>query len=350
VAYARSVQQLGEDMRSIRPTALMSVPRIYELIHAALRAKLEAGPPWRRRLFQMAVDTGYARFEQAQGRGGWRASFLLWPLLDMLVARKLRERLGGRVRFAVSGGAALPPGIARVFIGLGVTVIQGYGLTETSPITHANRCRDNIPASIGKTVPGVEARTDEQGALLLRGPNIMMGYWKDPQATAAVIDGEGWFNSGDLARIDGEGRAYITGRIKEIIVMSNGEKVPPADIEAAILRDPLFAQVMLVGEGKPCLGLLAVLDAEQWRALGAEAAGPALLQDRALQQRLLARVAAQTREFPGYARVHRVLPLLEPWTIDAGLMTPTLKLKRNRVAEHYHAEIDALYAAVPRSA
>ncbi len=348
VSYARSVQQLGEDLRTIRPTVLMSVPRIFQTVYGTIRAKLDAGPPFRKWLFEQAVEIGYARFEYQQRRAAWQPAFLLWPLLDALVARKVMERLGGNLRLAVSGGAALPPDLSRIFIGLGLPVIQGYGLTETSPISNANRIDNNLPASIGPTVPGVEVKLNEHGALLIRGPNIMLGYWKNPQATAAVIDAEGWFNSGDIARIDLQGRVYITGRLKEIIVMSNGEKVPPADIEAAIMRDPLFTQVMLVGEGKPYLSLLAVLNPEQWEKLAAEkgfGSDASELQTKPVQTALLARVAAQTRDqFPGYAQVRRITASFEPWTIDNGLMTPTLKLCRGRVAERGYAEIEAMYA------
>jgi long-chain acyl-CoA synthetase len=343
VAYARSIQQLGEDLRTVRPTALMSVPRVYELIYVSIRAKLEEGSAFRRRWFELAVDIGYAHFEYAQGRAPWRLSLLLWPLLDRLVARKVRARLGGRLRCAFSGGAALPPRIARVFIGLGVPIVQGYGLTETSPIVCANRRDSNIPTSIGPPIPGVEVKLDASGTLLIRGPNIMLGYWNNPEATAAVIGADGWFNSGDIAKIDAAGHVYITGRLKEILVMSNGEKIPPFDIEAAILRDLLFGQVMLVGEAKPCLGLFAVLNREQWDSLAAEK-GYDDLSVKPAQSELLARIAAQMKEFPGYAQVRRVAASFEPWTIDNGLLTPTLKLRRGQIMERYRNEFERMYS------
>jgi long-chain acyl-CoA synthetase len=148
-AYARSVPQLGEDLQTVRPTVLVSVPRIYERVWGAIRAKLEEGPPFRKKLFMLAVDVGYARFEHAQGRGPWKLSFVLWPLLDRLVAAKVLARLGGRMKVALSGGAALSTEISRVFIGLGLPVLQGYGMTESSPIACANTPRDNVPASVG---------------------------------------------------------------------------------------------------------------------------------------------------------------------------------------------------------
>src|SRR5688500_3310325 len=174
-AYARSVQQLAEDLQTIRPTMLISVPRIYERVYAAIRAKLDEGPPARKRLFQRAVDVGWARFEHEQGRGGWQLSFLLWPVLKALVAAKIMARLGGRLRAAFAGGAALSPDVSRVFIGLGLPVIQGYGLTETSPVACANQLGDHLPASVGKPIPGVEVKLGDKSALLIKGPNVMLG-------------------------------------------------------------------------------------------------------------------------------------------------------------------------------
>ena len=345
--YARSVQHLGEDLQTIRPTMLISVPRIYERVYAAIRAKLDAGPPLRKKLFQLAVDVGWARFEHAQGRGGWTPGFLLWPVLRALVASKIMARLGGRLRTAFAGGAALSPNISRVFIGLGLPVIQGYGLTETSPVACANSLHDNLPASVGKPISGVEVKIGDKGALLIKGTNIMLGYWNNPEATAAMIGAGGWLNSGDTARIDEQGHVFITGRLKEIIVMSNGEKIPPVDIEAAIMRDALFEQVMLIGEGRPYLSVIAVLNADNWKNVAAEngidGAAPGALESKQVQGILIERLAHQLHEFPGYAQVRRVTPTLEPWTVENGLLTPTMKLKRAKVMELFNAELDRMY-------
>jgi long-chain acyl-CoA synthetase len=345
-AYARSVQQLGDDLQTVRPTMLISVPRIYERVYAAIKAKLDDGPPLRRKLFQLAVDVGWARFEHAQGRGGWTPGFLLWPVLKALVASKIMARLGGRLKAAFAGGAALAPDISRVFIGLGLPVIQGYGLTETSPVACANSPDDNLPASVGKPVPGVEIKIGDKNALMIKGPNIMLGYWNNEEATRAMIGADGWLNSGDTARIDETGHIYITGRLKEIIVMSNGEKIPPLDIEAAITRDALFEQVMLIGEGKPYLSLMTVLNQEQWKKFAAEHNKPAdanSVPTPEVEKALLARVAAQMKEFPGYAQVRRVTATLDPWTVENGLLTPTMKLRRSRVMEKFQAELDRMY-------
>ena len=348
VSYSRGISQLGEDLQTIRPTMLISVPRIYERIWSAIRARLDEGPPLRKKLFLLAVDVGYARFEHAQGRGPWKPSFLLWPVLHALVASKVLARLGGRMRAAMSGGAALPAEISRVFIGLGLPVLQGYGLTETSPIACANGPSDNLPASVGVAVAGVQVKIGDNNALLIKGPNIMMGYWKNEAATKAMIQPDGWLNSGDTARIDEQGHLFITGRIKEIIVMSNGEKLPPVDMENAILRDPLFEQIMLLGEAKPYLSVIAVLNAEHWKKLaldkGWDADDPATLRATNVEKEITQRVGVQLRVFPGYAQVRRATLSLEPWSVENGMLTPTLKLKRPKVMEKFNAEIDGMYA------
>jgi len=347
VAFARSIPQLAEDLQTIRPTILISVPRIYERMYAAIRAKLDEGSPLARWLFHLAVETGWARFEQEQGRGPWKASFLLWPLLQKLVAQKVLDRLGGRLRVAVSGGAALAPEISHVFIGLGLPVVQGYGLTETGPVISGNRLENNFPDSVGQPIRDMQVRLGEQSALLVKGPNVMLGYWNNPEATRDMIDSEGWLNTGDVAHISDSGHIYITGRIKDIIVMSNGEKVPPTDMELALLHDPLFDQVMVFGEAHPYLVVLAVLNNEAWqhfaREIGIRADLPEALNDSRVEAKILRRVARNLRGFPGYARVNRVLLLREPWSVENGLLTPTLKIKRSEIAQQFAAQIKELY-------
>lgn len=347
VAFARSIPLLPEDLKIVRPTLIISVPRIYERIHGAIRARLEDSSSLRRKLFHFAVETGWARFEHAQGRGPWKVSFLLWPLLHRLVARKVLDRMGGRLRSAISGGAALAPEISRVFIGLGLPIVQGYGLTETSPVIAGNKLDNNIPDSVGLPVSGVQVRLGEQRELLVKGPNVMLGYWNNPEATREMIDAEGWLNTGDVARISETGHIYITGRTKEIIVMSNGEKIPPTDMELAILNDPLFDQVMVFGEAHPYLVAIAVVNPEGWlqfaQEVGIRGDMPEALTDSRVESKVLKRIALSLRDFPGYAKVNRVLLLREPWTIENGLQTPTLKIKRAEVANRFATEIRELY-------
>jgi len=348
VAYARSIAQLGEDLVAIRPTIMISVPRIYERVYANIKSRLAEGPAFRRKLFEYAVEVGWARFEYQQGRGPWKAAFLLWPLLDRLVAHKVMARLGGRLRAAVSGGAALAPDIAKLFVGLGLPILQGYGLTETSPVVSTNRLDDNIPASIGKPIPGVQVKLGEKDALLVKGSNVMLGYWNLPDATKAMFTADGWLNTGDTARFDESGHLYITGRLKEIIVMSTGEKIPPVDMEAAILQNSLFEQVMILGEGRPYLSAFVVLNPDQWRKAALQHGMPETLEgipgNRSVETFLLDCVQKQIKSFPGYAKINRIAVMKEAWTIENGLLTPTMKLKRAKVVESHSKEFESLYA------
>jgi long-chain acyl-CoA synthetase len=347
VAYARSIPLLAEDLMIIRPTILMSVPRIYERVYNAIYSKLNEASPLRRMLFTLTVDVGWARFEYRQGRGAWSPKILLWPILKRLVANKVMQKLGGRLRLSISGGAALPANVSRLFIALGLPLIQGYGMTETSPVVTVNHVENNLPATGGLPLEGVEVRIGAPNALLVKGHCTMLGYWNNPEATAAILDKDGWLNTGDTAIIGASGHITITGRLKEIIVMSNGEKMPPADMENAILRDTLFEQVLLYGEGHSYLVLLAVVNSEQWQILAQRAGvrfdNPESLCDPRVEQLVLQRIAEQLKDFPGYAKVRRVWLSLEPWSIASGLQTATLKLKRARVFAHFEKELAQLY-------
>jgi long-chain acyl-CoA synthetase len=347
VSYARSIPQLAEDLVTIRPTILISVPRIYERVFNKIQAGLAEKPPFAAKLFNLAVETGWARFQHRQGRGPWKPAFLLWPLLNKLVAGKIMAKLGGRMRLAVAGGAPLSPAVARVFIGLGLNLVQGYGLTETSPIISGNPPDNNEPASVGIPLNGIEVRIGENDELLTRSGCVMLGYWDNDEATREIIDSEGWLHTGDKARIENN-HVYITGRLKEILVLANGEKVPPADMEMAIALDPLFEQVIVIGDNRPYLTAIIVLNPEQWasysKAMNLDANDKNALRNEALEQALCDKLHGLLSEFPGYAQVHRVSCSLDAWTIEDGLITPTLKLKRNRILEHFADDIDRMYA------
>ena len=344
VAYARSVPQLAEDLLSQQPTILVSVPRIYERVYTRINEQLATGSPIKRKLFNLATSVGWSRFEMQQGRGSWKPSMILWPILEKLVAGKIMAKLGGRLRTAIAGGAALSPEISKVFIGLGLPILQGYGLTETSPLLTVNRIEANEPASVGQAAPGTELKVGENSVLLARGPQVMTGYWNNPTATSAVLSPDGWFNTGDQARIGPSGHVYITGRIKDIIVMGNGEKVPPVDMELSIISDPLFEQVLVLGEGKSHLAALVSLNQEQWTKLVATANFPPDQPNtEAVHKLLLARISARMSSFPGYAQIRRVCATLTPWTVENGFLTPTLKVKRAKVLENFASDVESLF-------
>jgi long-chain acyl-CoA synthetase len=347
VAFARSVAQLAEDLQSVRPTALIAVPRVFERVHERMMGQLRERSAVARWVFRTAIRAGWRRFEREQGRVGWHPLLLLWPVLRRLVADQVLGRLGGRLRIAVSGGAALPKEVARAFIGLGIPIVQGYGLTETSPVVSVNRLSGNDPESVGPPLRGIEVRIGEADELLVRGPCNMIGYWNNHASTARVLDADGWLHTGDQARMGSQGHLYITGRIKDILVLSNGEKVAPADMEMAIALDPLFDQALVVGEGRSFLSALLVLNADLWNGLAREyglhperiesLSDPRLLKD------MLKRVREALREFPGYAKIRRVTLLLEPWGVENGLLTPTLKVKRSEVLHRYRDEVEKMY-------
>jgi long-chain acyl-CoA synthetase len=306
VAFARSVPELLQDLKDIRPTILVSVPRIYERVYAKLQ-------------------------ENPVARLGW------WILDKLLVGPKVRAQLGGRLRFAITGGAPMALVIAERFRDLGIEVLQGYGMTEASPVVSANRPGNNDPASVGPPIPGVEVKIGANDELLVKGPNLMKGYLNRPEDTAKAIDKDGWLHTGDQADIR-EGRIHIKGRIKDIIVTSTGEKIAPADLELAIQADPLFAQSMVIGENKPYIAALLVLDPAHWKK---EAASQNL--DAAAKKFVLGRIKKAVASFPSYAMPRSVWVTLDPWTVDNGLITPTLKVKRKQVEERFAAEIATLY-------
>lgn len=355
VAYARSVAQLAEDLKTIRPTVLVSVPRIYERIHAKLIEKLSP-TPWKMQLYEAAQNKGWARFCAAQRlpaptpdassqAAGWMAA-LPWPVLQALVAKPLLAQFGGRVRVAVSGGAPLSPTIAKCFLGLGLPLIQGYGMTETAPVVSVNALDDNDPACVGKALPGVEVRIGDNHELLVRGPIVMKGYWKRPEDTARILSPDGWLGTGDQADIV-NGRIYIKGRIKEIIVTSTGEKVPPGDLELALLADPLLEQAFVVGENRPFIACVAVLNAGEWQRLAADLGlnpqAADSLNHPSVHRAVLARIEKNTASFARYAVPRTVHLTLDPWTIENTFMTPTLKLKRNNLMAHFAEAIEGMY-------
>ncbi len=348
VAYARSIETLVEDLGAVRPTVMLSVPRVYERAFAAIQERI-ASSRWQRMLLDRAIAAGWRRFEVSRGRAdpaSWRQR-LEWWLLRRLVADRILNRFGGRLRVAVSGGAPLPERVARFFLALGLPVVEGYGLTEAAPSVTGNSLDDNVPGSVGPPLPGIEVRLGPDDELLVKAPSVMLGYWRRPEDTRAAIDRDGWLHTGDTAEIR-EGRVYIRGRRKDILVMSTGEKAAPGDLEAAIQLDPLFDQVIVVGEGRPYLAAIAVLNRTQWRRLAADHGltpdDPAALSKPAVVNVAVARMAAVLTSFPSHAQIRAIRLLRDPWTIGDGLLTPTMKVKRAQVEARHAADIEALYA------
>jgi len=348
VAYARSIPQLGEDLVTIRPTYMISVPRIYERVYAKIQEGLKEKSPIAQKLFALAVSVGWKRYQYHQGRASWNPSLLLWPLLDKLVASKVTAKLGGRLRSAISGGAPLAAEVSKMFLSLGIPILQGYGLTETSPVLAVNSIDDNIAESVGKALPSTQIRVDQNSELLAKGAAVMLGFWNKPEATQQVIDADGWFHTGDIASIDNEGHVFITGRIKDIIVLANGEKVSPVDMEIAITMDALLEQALVLGEGRPYLCALLVPEPEHWKnfteGLGLPSDSSDTYSSEVIHQHIIKRVNTQLREFPGYAQIIKICILPAPWTVENGFLTPTLKVKRSKVLDQCPDIVRDLYS------
>ncbi len=344
VAYGRSPQDLAEDLIAIRPTAMLGVPLLFERICASIRAKV-AHNFLRSKLLQITSAVGWRRFATQQGRRMQPALQLLWLLLKPLVASPVLAALGGRLRVAVSGGAPLDQSVAQLLIGLGVPVVEGYGLTEAAPVVAANRLDDNLPGSVGRPLKGVEVKLGPKDELLVRSPSAMMGYWKDNERTQRAFDAAGWLSTGDIAEIRDDGRIIIRGRLTEMLVLSIGEKINPAVVEGQLTRDSLFEQAMVVGDRRPFLTAVVVLNAKAWELFAAERGlDPGQPNHEASKIELLAKITSLLAELPRYAQIRALHLTLQPWTIETGLLTPTLKIKRELIAPLFAKEIDDLYA------
>lgn len=353
IVYTRSIQQLAEDFRIVRPNVIISVPRIYERIYAKVQAKLARESTFVRFMFNWAVEVGWRRFCKRFGMPVEKTSTswldpVIWPVLDRLVSRTLLDQFGGQVQIAISGGAALSSKIAKVFCGLGLVITQGYGMTESSPIIAGNSTSYNHPHTVGKPLPGTQVRLGADNEIQVKSDSIMKGYWNRPQDTKDAFTEDGWFKTGDVGEFDDEGYLRIVGRIKEIIVTSTGEKVPPADLEQAIEIDPLFEQSYVIGENRPFISTIIVLNKEEWKKLATtlnlDPNDPESLHATVTRNAVLKRIKAAAKDFPQYALPRNAWLTLDPWTIDNELLTPTLKLKRKALAQKYAPQIQTLYA------
>ena len=346
VAFSRSIEKLRDDIAVIRPTILIAVPRLYERIYEAVLKKAGSNPVTKA-LTMAAADIGWRLFEARHGRGaapGLLTRALSWPILQRLVAKKIMMAFGGRLRVAVSGGAPLSEEASHFLIGLGLPLIEGYGLTETAPVVTATTFEDNLPGSVGSALQGVELKVTDEGELLVRTPSLMLGYWEDPEKTEQAMDPDGWFRTGDIAEFR-EGHVFIKSRLKEIIALSTGKKVAPTMVESRIEHEPLFEQALVTGDGKPCLAAIVVLNGEVWAALAKELGiDESEMNLPAAKKVFLSEIARASQGLPSYTHVRAVHAVLDPWTTENGLLTPTLKTKRPAIERQFADEIEALFA------
>ncbi|HHE31369.1 MAG TPA: long-chain fatty acid--CoA ligase [Chlorobaculum parvum] len=347
IYLAESVETISMNITEAKPTIIFTVPRLFDRMKANMIKAVAKEGGVKEKIFYWAVSTGEKYHNQlAEGKVSPIVN-VQHKLADKLVYHKLREKFGERLRYFVSGGAALPQKTGEFFQSIGITILEGFGLTETSPVTNVNRPENVKFGSVGPPVKNVEVRIAQDGEILLKGPNIMKGYWKDDEATAKVIK-DGWFYTGDIGEIDADGYLKITDRKKHIIVTSGGKNIAPLPIENLILESPYVDQTMVVGEKRPFLVALIVPDFQKLKEFAAEqnqsASSPKELIARKevvqIYEKLLRSVS---RQLATHEKVRKFLLLEQSFSIENGLMTPTLKLKRKEISKRYNNEIDKLY-------
>ena len=348
VAYAESMDTLPANMLEVRPTVMLGVPRFFEKLHARIHEAVRQASPVKRRLLQWALGVGRrAARAEFDGRrpSPWLA--LQRAAAQAIVFRKLQARLGGRLRFFVSGGAPLPPEIGEFFYSIGVVILEGYGLTETSPVIAVNRLPVPRFGTVGPPLSGAEVRIAEDGEILTRGPHVMQGYYRKPEATAAAL-ADGWLHTGDIGRLDAGGRLVITDRKKDLIKTAGGKFVAPQKLENRFVTDPYITQAFVYGDRRPYCVALIVPNAEQLRryAAGAGIAGGSLhdlVRHPRIRELYFERVRALQQDLPSFEQVKAIALLDQEFSQGAGELTPTLKAKRAVIAGRYAAALQGLY-------
>lgn len=347
ITFCRHPRFLGLTLARAPVTTLIGVPRIYERFYIELNRWLSRRPRYVQRLVAFTIKLGESVFERQQGRSRRHVRHLLWPLLRRLVARRCLRLFGADMQVAVSGAAALPYPVARTLVGLGVPVLQGYGLTEAGPVVSVNRLHNNALDSVGIVLDGVETKVGPDNELLVRGPGVMRGYWNDAAATAQSLSAGGWLHTGDkVSRLD-KNRLYLTGRMKEIIVMTTGEKASPDPIEQALRLDELVERAIVIGEARPVLAAIVSCSADAlvpvMRQLGLDPEAPASLTSARLENFFIARFARLLVGYPAHAQIRRMAITTDRWSQANDLVTATDKIRRRRVARCYARDIARLY-------
>ena len=349
IAYAESTFTVAQNMKEVAPTVMLSVPRLYETMHERILRAVQEGSGLKQKIFHWGVSVGSAVSSAIQQ--GKKPSALLQlqqNIADKLVFAKLKEATGGRLRFFVSGGAALPQSIAEFFHAAGILILEGYGLTETSPVISLNHPGKWKFGTVGPKVEGIEVKIAEDGEILTRGPHVMKGYFNNEAATAEVIDVDGWFHTGDIGIIDADGFIKITDRKKNIIVLSNGKNVAPQQIESALVQSPFISQVMVVGSERKNLGALIVPNFDALKTWGAENNVAmddikTVLETREVHHLIQGEIQSCLTNFADFEQVRRVRLLDKEFSQEDDEMTPTLKLKRNVIMKKYGDAIAGMY-------
>lgn len=344
VWFAQGVETLGSDMLEARPTLMTAVPRLYETLYERIRRGVERQSPTKRKLFALALELGRKKALQPGSLTLWeRAQDLL---VDRLVRQKVRARFGGRLKAMVSGGAPLNPDVGLFFQALGVRLLQGYGQTEASPVIAANTPTRPKMHTVGPPLAGVEVRIAKDGEILVRGANVMKGYWQDPEATRRTVV-DGWLHTGDIGHLDEDGYLVITDRKKDFIKNAGGDMIAPQRIEGLLTLEPLIGQAMVHGDRRPYLVALLVPEeerAKEWAADNGKSKDlRTLIDDQEFRKAVAEAVGRVNAGLPAAERVRRWSLLAEPFSVPNGLLTPTFKVRRHRVREVYGTTLQQLY-------
>jgi long-chain acyl-CoA synthetase len=351
IAYAESIEKVRDNMLEVRPTIVTTVPRLFERIHSRIIKTVDAGSPVSKKIFSWAVAVG-KQYALQRKKGKVPAVLALRrAVADRLVFRKIRERTGGRMKFFVSGGAALAKEFGEFFETVGLNIIEGYGLTETSPVISVNRLDNYKFGSVGKPIRDIEVKIASDGEILTRGPNIMKGYWNDEKATREMIDEEGWLHTGDIGVIDAEGFLHITDRKKHLFVSSGGKNIAPQPIENLFLANKYIEQFVLIGDRRMFLTALIVPDFEALKEYADARAIPYkdnadLVTQREIHGLIDKEISSLQKDLATYERVRRFTLLERAFTIEDGEMTPTQKIKRAVVEQRYSNLIERMYEGI----
>ncbi|MHB1463042.1 MAG: AMP-dependent synthetase/ligase [Armatimonadota bacterium] len=348
IIYCRSLFTVAEDLQIVKPTIMMAVPRFFESIKTHMFDKVRRLPLPQQKAFQWSLKIGRTTWQMKREGTLTKAQEMLYRTADKAALSKTREFTGGNLRFFISGGAAIDTETAYLFLSLGIPFIEGYGLTETSPVLTVGTSDIYRPGTIGKPIPGVEVRIADDGELLARGENIMKGYHNRPEATAEAIDAEGWLHTGDLGSIDDEGIIRIVGRKKEIIVLANGKNVAPQVVESDLRQSPYIKEIVLFGDEQVTLVAIITLDRaqmEEWakrQRIQAESYEQ-LLQHPDVIKHIRKELEQRSGQLADFERVKKFKLLPNDFTVDGGELTPTLKTRRHEIRTKYAHEIESMY-------
>src|SRR5262249_6131807 len=349
-AFAENLEKVGDNLKEVRPHFICSVPRVYEKVYGKILAGVEASSPVKKRIFHWAVDVGakVGRLRQ-QGKAIPRGLAMQERLAHKLVFAKLHAALGGRLQWAVSGGAPLSRDIAEFFDAIGIRILEGYGLTETCPVLTFNRPDRVKFGSVGQALPGVQLKIAADGEILARGPNVATrGYYNQPEPTREAFEPDGWFHTGDIGHIDDEGFLFITDRKKDLIVTAGGMNIAPQNVENLLKTDPFISQAMAYGDRRAYPVALITLNPDELRKFAQEQGiiatdATVLVKHPKVIDRVQRTVEEKNTKLQSYAKIKKFRVLPEDFTQDGGELTPTLKVKRKFVTEKYRHELEDLY-------